>query len=40
MRETLGDHIFNHYVHIKTEDWDEYRTWVSDWEHRKYLRVL
>ncbi|HTY47482.1 MAG TPA: type I glutamate--ammonia ligase [Methanomassiliicoccales archaeon] len=40
MRETLGDHIFNHFIHIKTAEWDEYRTWVTDWEHRRYLRVL
>ena len=40
MKETLGEHIFNHYMHIKTADWDEYRTWVTDWEHKKYLRNL
>ncbi|MDD1770638.1 MAG: glutamine synthetase family protein [Methanomassiliicoccales archaeon] len=40
MKETLGDHIFNHYIHIKTAEWDEYRTWVTDWEHMKYLRAL
>jgi glutamine synthetase len=40
MRETLGDHIFNHYMHIKTEEWDQYRAWVTDWEHQKYLKTL
>jgi len=40
MRETLGDHIFNHYIHIKTADWDSYRTWVTDWERSRYLKVL
>jgi len=40
MKETLGEHIFNHYMHIKTAEWDEYRTWVTDWEHKKYLRNL
>jgi len=40
MKETLGEHIFTHYMHIKNAEWDEYRTWVTDWEHMKYLRVL
>jgi glutamine synthetase len=40
MRETLGDHIFNHYMHIKTEEWDQYRSWVTDWEHQRYLKTL
>jgi glutamine synthetase len=40
MKEVLGDHIFSHYQHIKTAEWDEYRTWVTDWEVKKYLRVL
>ncbi len=40
MKETLGDHIFEHYVHIKEEEWDNYRTWVTDWEVDRYLKVL
>jgi glutamine synthetase len=40
MKETLGEHIFGHYLHIKGQDWDEYRTWVSDWEHKRYLRTM
>jgi glutamine synthetase len=40
MKDTLGEHIFNHWLHIKGQEWDEYRTWVSDWERDRYLRVL
>jgi len=40
MRETLGDHIFKHYLNIKGQEWDEYRTQVTDWEVRKYLSTL
>jgi len=40
MKETLGEHIFTHYMHIKTAEWDEYRTWVTDWEQKRYLRNL
>ncbi len=40
MKETLGEHIFNHYIHIKGKEWDSYRTWVSDWEINHCLNVL
>ncbi|MBM4237708.1 MAG: glutamine synthetase, partial [Euryarchaeota archaeon] len=40
VKETLGDHIFNHYLHIKGEEWDGYRTCVTDWELERFLRVL
>ncbi|MCQ5375836.1 MAG: type I glutamate--ammonia ligase [Methanomassiliicoccales archaeon] len=40
VKETLGDHIFSHYLHIKGKEWDEYRTRVTDWEIEKFLRVL
>jgi glutamine synthetase len=37
IREALGDHVFDHFVAAKREEWDEYRTQVSDWEVEKYL---
>jgi len=40
VRKTLGDHVFNHYLKIKGDEWDEYRTYVTDWEVQRYLRVL
>ena len=40
IKETLGDHIFSHYLHIKLEEWDEYRSCVTDWEIDRYLRSL
>ncbi|HOE52207.1 MAG TPA: glutamine synthetase family protein [Methanomassiliicoccales archaeon] len=40
MKEALGEHIFNHYLHIKGLEWDEYRKHVTDWEIQRYLRVL
>ncbi|MEM2943274.1 MAG: type I glutamate--ammonia ligase [Methanomassiliicoccales archaeon] len=40
MKETLGEHIFTHYLHIKGKEWDEYRTQVTDWEIAKYLKSL
>ena len=37
MKETLGDHIFNKYVHAKELEWEEYRVLVTNWEVNKYL---
>ena len=39
MRETLGDHIFQHFVEAKREEWDDYIRHVSPWERDRYLKV-
>jgi glutamine synthetase len=36
----LGAHIFERYVEIKRQEWDEYRVQVHDWEIKRYLAVL
>lgn len=40
MKETLGEHTFQHFLHKKREEWNEYRQQVTDWEIRKYLHKL
>ncbi len=40
VRRTLGEHAFNHYLKIKGDEWDNYRTHVTDWELQRYLHVL
>jgi glutamine synthetase len=40
MLRTLGEHMFNRYVEIKRQEWDEYRVQVSKWELDRYLSVL
>jgi glutamine synthetase len=40
MRETLGAHVFTHFLYVKRQEWDDYRTQVTDWEVEKYLPVL
>jgi glutamine synthetase len=40
MRETLGAHVFTHFLYIKKSEWDEYRTQVTDWEVEKFLSLL
>ena len=37
VRETLGDHIFEHFVAAKREEWQSYLTHVSPWEVGRYL---
>lgn len=37
IRETLGEHIFTRYVQHKSEEWDEYKVRVTQWELDRYL---
>ena len=37
---TLGEHMFNRYVEIKRQEWDDYRVQVSSWELDRYLAIL
>jgi glutamine synthetase len=39
VRETLGAHIFQHFVEAKREEWDDYIRHVSTWEVSRYLRL-
>jgi glutamine synthetase len=40
VRETLGDHVFEKFIQNKRIEWDNYRTWVSDYELREYYPIL
>ena len=40
VRKALGDHIFERYVELKREEWEEYRVQVSRWELERYLPIL
>ncbi|PLX96075.1 MAG: type I glutamate--ammonia ligase [Desulfuromonas sp.] len=37
-KETLGEHIFEKYLEGKTREWDSYRTAVTDWELKTYIK--
>jgi len=39
VRETLGDHLFNYYLELKSIEWDMYRTQVHGWEKDQYLKT-
>jgi glutamine synthetase len=40
MRRAFGDHIFDNYVRLKRQEWDEYRVQLTEWELDRYLPVL
>jgi len=37
-KDTLGPHIFEKYIEGKEQEWDDYRTAVTDWEVNSYLK--
>jgi glutamine synthetase len=39
MRELLGDHLLEHYLAAKREEWLDYIKHVSPWEVDRYLGV-
>jgi glutamine synthetase len=36
----FGEHIFNRYIEIKRQEWEDYRVQVTPWELERYLSVL
>ena len=40
MLRTLGEHIFNRYIEIKRQEWEDYRVQVTPWELERYLAIL
>lgn len=40
VKETLGEHIYDNFLHVKRSEWEKYRTQVTPWEINKYLQIL
>jgi len=40
VKTTLGDHVFENFLHVKKKEWSEYRTQVTKWETDKYLPII
>jgi glutamine synthetase len=40
LKEALGEHIYEAYMRAKTQEWDEFRIHVSEWETKRYLDTL
>lgn len=39
MQAALGQHVYERYVEAKMQEWNEYRTHVSEWELNRYMTV-
>ncbi|MHC4424175.1 MAG: type I glutamate--ammonia ligase [Planctomycetota bacterium] len=37
LQETLGEHLFERYIDVKTKEWDEFKKQVTAWEIGMYL---
>ncbi len=37
LQETLGKHLFERYIDVKTKEWDEFKKQVTNWEIQTYL---
>ena len=40
MKEALGDHIYNKFIELKSKEWDEFRTTVTEWEINRYIKLI
>ena len=40
IREALGEHVFKAFIANKKDEWDAYRTNVTQWELDRYLPLL
>ncbi|MFH1100848.1 MAG: type I glutamate--ammonia ligase [Methanobacteriota archaeon] len=39
-KKTLGQHVFENFLHVKRQEWENYRMQVTKWEIDNYLPVL
>jgi len=39
VRDALGEHIFEHFLAAKRDEWDDYSRQVSPWERDRYLSI-
>ncbi len=40
VQEALGSHVVDKFVSAKTKEWDDFRTSVTEWEIKRYLKVM
>lgn len=40
VKESLGAHVVEKFVEAKTKEWDDFRTSVTEWEIKKYLKLM
>jgi glutamine synthetase len=39
VREALGDHVYSHLIEAQKQEWDAFRTHVTEWERERYLEI-
>jgi glutamine synthetase len=40
IKDALGEHIYEAYYRAKSDEWEDYRIHVSDWELKRYLETI
>jgi glutamine synthetase len=40
LKDVLGEHIFKNFLHVKKQEWENYRTQVTEWEIKKYHPII
>ena len=40
VKEALGEHLFNHFLYIKKQEWKKYTRQITNWEIEELLSVL
>ncbi len=40
IKEALGSHIYKKFIALKTKEWDDFRTCVTEWEIKKYIKMM
>lgn len=40
VKNVLGNHVFDNFLHVKQKEWEEYRTQVTPWELNRYLQIV
>lgn len=40
MKETFGTHIFEKFIELKMEEWQDYKSFVTQWELNRYMKIV
>jgi len=40
IKNALGPHIYKKFVELKIKEWDEFRTTVTEWEIKRYMKLI
>jgi len=40
VKEALGNHIYSKFVELKEHEWDDFRMTITEWEIKKYIKMM